>query len=217
MLLGTDELNRTIVYSDSVRIHCYASSQTCDERTFFTFHHFKKGDYLITVAFDLSGLPQQIFDGVQLYVFTANPRYNLFAIILRWFLIVVSIVALVVFCVRTKESKDVVINLERRQILRLSVALILFNDPVFVFSTLFPKIWLDVVSVLFVTNFYKEVLLFWILIWWNAKEGGNTRTSTRVYLIALIVAIVFMALLTVQCVAADVYTYFHPAISSSST
>ena len=217
MLFATDNVTNTIVHSDTVNIHCYASSQACDSRTFFTFQQFQKGNYLITVKFDLSALPQQIFDGVQLYVSTASPKYNLFAIILRILLILIAVVSLIVFCVRTKTNKELAFNLERRRVLRLSIAVILFNDPFFVFSTLFPKIWLDVVSVLCVTNFYKELLLFWIMMWWTAKEGQNARISTRVYLISVLIAVVFMALLTVQCVAEDVFTYFHPAISSTNT
>lgn len=106
---------------------------------------------------------------------------------------------------------------EHRRIFFLSIGLMFFNDPIYAWTLIRPSIALSVISVLFVANFYRELLYSWATVWWKAKVGQEGKIPRGVQAVIWIISLLFFAFLATESILYDVYTVFAPAVFGQNT
>jgi len=166
---------------------------------------------------EIRGSNIQFFDGTSVIVSTASSKYSLFAILLRMIFFVLSLVALGLYWWKIHGCEDPDLSYEQRHILWLSIALLFFNDPIYAWTLCSPSIALGIISVLFVMNFYRELMLFWILIWSKIQYEVIGETPTSIKVVAFLISFLFCASVTAEGVIFDIYTFFSPGIYGHTT
>lgn len=203
--------------NDVAELYCRNITQRCDYSTFITLQHLNAPLYNLSISFDLTGIPQKIFDQTSIEVWVADERYTLFAILLRYVFLGISIVGCLVYWLQVRSCRDVRLRTEHRRIMFLSIALIFFNDPIYAWTLIRPSIALGVISVLFVANFYRELLYAWATVWWKAKVGQEGTIPNGIRVVIWTISLLFFAFLATESVLYDVYTYFAPSIFGQNT
>ena len=217
MVASSDtDFKETTISSDYVSVICYNSTKQCDINTVFVYDGVSNSDYRINIIFNLTAEQLEIFEGVSLEYSTASFGFNLFAIILRGSFFIISLAGLMSFVIQYRRNSDEIVKDEYRLLLILSISLVLFNDPFFAITTIFPSIYLEIFSAILVTNFYQYLLQFWMTIWWQAKIGPKEKASKKSSLIISLFGFGYWCLITIETIVFDALNYLKPAITSSN-
>lgn len=202
--------------TDVAHIYCRNYTRTCDVNMYAALHHLSSGSYQVSLEFGSDIFTAQIIESTSFIVETANAGYTLYAIIVRAVFFVLSVIGLIVFWVRTRGATNPGVKFENQQILIMSVCLIFFNDPFYALTMVIPHIAMEVFSVLFVTNFYRQLLLSWAFIWWKIKLGPDVPLTRKGIIYGVLVSSLFFSCLTTQGLIIDIYGWFSPGIGGAN-
>lgn len=92
-----------------------------------------------------------------------NPKFTVFSIVIRYVYFVFSVLGLVLYAARYRRVPKEELILEQKMILILSILLIMFNDPLYPVTILFPNRASSYFSVFFIVNFIIFLLFLWIM------------------------------------------------------
>ena len=202
------------IRNDKIVVMCYNSTRTCDVNNFVIVTGLDSRDYEIGINFDFLNDDRNQFSGTQIQVMTANKAYNAFSILIRLIFCLLSIVSLIVFCCQNSKCRDPKVRFERNLILLISVFLILYNDPMFVFTILYPSYFLLTISTMFQMSFYMFLLYFWMVMWWQIKIGSSQSVSKTVHFCSLTISFFIFVLIVIQSIIQDLFFLFKPAINN---
>lgn len=198
--------------SDEIVVKCKEKTQTCKFNTVFVHNGLKKTDYNLSLNVSQNTTLPQLFDKIIVGIYLGNPSYNWFAILLRAICFLISLVCLIMFLCHFRHCRNQRIRSELRNILTISVSLVLFNDPLFAITTIFPSFFLQIISTVFVTNFYRSLLHFWMMFCWQTKMGVTTDVSKTFTIVSWIISFIFGVVITFQTIVNDSYNVFRAAI-----
>ena len=203
------------ISTDSLSVYCPYGQLTCTANTYMTFGGVQATNYQLTLSFNLTLTQMNDFDGFNYRIYTADKNYHIFAIALRYILLAISFFASVAFCINTRGCSDDTLREEIKAIAVVSVSLIFYNNPIFILTILQQIITLEVISTLFVTNFYRVLILFWMMFWWKIKYNSTDKKKGSVMVIAWLSSFGLFVLITIQTLLSDIFCYFQPAVSVS--
>lgn len=102
-------------------------------------------------------------DSVGTEYMVVNPKFTVYSIVLRYVYFVISVVGLVLYGARYRTIPASERILEQKMVLVLSVLLVMFNDPLYPVTVLYPNKASSYFSVFFVINFVIFLLFLWIV------------------------------------------------------
>jgi hypothetical protein len=92
--------------------------------------------------------------------------------------LIISIIVHILFRIRLKKFGELNIPTDLKIITVLSLLLIFFNDPLYIFNIYLPNFALSVFSGIFLTTFLTFILFYWIFAFQRVGESDDYKTET---------------------------------------
>ena len=200
------------VSTHNATIQCKMRTNRCNFKTVLAFNGLKKSDYKVSLsAVGASEVIGGLFNKMEVVVVTGNPAYYWFAIILRGVCFGVSLICLFLFLSHYRHCRNSRVRWELTQVLKLSLSLMFFNNPLYALSVIYPCILWRVVDTVLVVQFYATLIQFWMLFSWQSKVGMSNTVSTTSSVFIWIASFCFALCIGAQTIFSDSYSTFAPA------
>ena len=151
-----------ITTKSEVEIFCPAKSQVCDRNVFIFYPEINHNNYKLEIELDTGHMSGE-FRAFSFSAVTANSRYTMFLLLLRYSLFLISVLMGSRYFKLYWSMNNFVKTFEHRAIFWLSIFLIFFNDPFYAATILKSNLFFSVLSTLFVCVFISFLILFWIV------------------------------------------------------
>lgn len=92
---------------------------------------------------------------------TVNPKYTVFMLALKLLLFSVSLVMTLYYFKFYRSLNPFIRTYEHKMILTMSIYLIFFNDPLYIFSLYWPNLIFSIISCFFYSLFLTSLIVFW--------------------------------------------------------
>ena len=102
-------------------------------------------------------------DKIEPEIMVVNPKFTGFSIAIRYTFFVCSMIGAIVYGARFKKIPKSERILEQKMVMVMSVLLVMFNDPLYPVTVLYPNKASSYFSVFFVINFVIFLLFLWII------------------------------------------------------
>lgn len=193
-------------------VNCDSNTIYCSENLLLMYPAIEFPDARFTVFIDIDPVLADLVQGVEFFMYTSNPQYTVYLLVLRSSLLFISIVGLIGYAWFYKNMKPENRSFEHKFIYVLSFFLVLFNDPLYALSTFFGSIVFAVFSTLHITMFFSSVFFFFIVMFPRMnKENGKIDTkfvNFQNISVTFLVFVFLSLLLSIQ----NVYCRFNPSI-----
>lgn len=153
---------KKIESESSVDIQCKAQNTLCEWNSFILYPEIDYSNYKLEVELknleNNSQLRKFVFN-----VFSLNPKFFNFILILKIIFLVVSVVSFVFYHRFYNTLNSFICTFEHKALYYLSISLILFNDPLGFASIYSHSLILDIISSLTSSIFLSSLIYFWII------------------------------------------------------
>ena len=163
-LTSKDWFEQTLYPRDSIEIY------GDDEETILGYKYplyglrnFHEQSFVLFIETDIALANITNVEKVEPEIMVVNPKFTDFSIAIRYVFFVLSIIGVVVYGARFKKVPKSEKILEQKMIMVLSVLLVMFNDPLYPVTVLYPNKASSYFSVFFVINFVIFLLFLWII------------------------------------------------------
>lgn len=151
-----------ITTHSQIEIFCPAKSQVCNRNVFIFYPEINHNNYKLEIDLDTGHMSGE-FRAFSFSAVTANSRYTMFLLLLRYSLFLISVLMGSRYFKVYWSMNNFVKTFEHKAIFWLSIFLIFFNDPFYAATILKSNLFFSVLSTLFVCVFISFLILFWIV------------------------------------------------------
>lgn len=151
-----------ITTKSTVEIFCPKDSEVCDRNIFIFYPEINHNNYKLEIELDTGHLNSE-FKAFTFSAVTANSRYTMFLLLLRYSLFIISVLMGSRYFKFYWAMNNFMKTFEHKAIFWLSIFLIFFNDPFYAATILKSNIFFSILSTLFVCVFLSFMILFWIV------------------------------------------------------
>lgn len=151
-----------ITTKSQVEIFCPGDSDVCDRNIFIFYPEINHNNYKLDIQLDTGHLNSE-FKAFSFSAVTANSRYTMFLLLLRYSLFIVSVLMGSRYFKFYWAMNNFMKTFEHKAIFWLSIFLIFFNDPFYAATILKSNLVFSILSTLFVCVFLSFMILFWIV------------------------------------------------------
>lgn len=152
----------SITTQSEVEIFCPKHSAVCDRNIFIFYPEINHNNYKIEIKLD-TGHMRAYFESFTFTTVTANSKYTMFLLLLRYSLFIISVLMSSRYFKVYWSLNKLVRTFEHRAIFWLSILLIFFNDPFYAATILKSNLFFSILSTLFVCAFLSYMILFWVI------------------------------------------------------
>ena len=145
-----------------IEIVCQNESVVCDRNIFLFYPEINHSNYKLEIELDTGHLNAE-FKAFSFSAVTANSRYTMFLLLLRYSLFIISVLKGSRYFKLYWSLNNFVKTFEHKAIFWLSIFLIFFNDPFYAATILKANLFFSILSTLFVCVFLSFLILFWII------------------------------------------------------
>lgn len=193
-------------------VSCQAGSPTCEANYLMMIPTINTANVRLSVDLNVDPALSKLVTHANFFMYTSNPRYTVYLLVLRYTLLLVSLASLAVYARFYYHLAAENRTFEHRFILFLSVALVLFNDPLYALTTFFGSLFLAVFSTLHISMFLASLLFFWMAMFprltFETNRVATRFAGTMPRLLALFVFVLLSLLLSIQ----TVFVRYNPSV-----
>ena len=173
-----DHLNFKHTREHVIKSYCGSDSRYCDEVGFVFYPKTEHENYKIEIQIKPEKGSQNILKGFKFFAKTQNPNYTVYLLALRITCLCLSLGFGAFYFSFYNSITPKYVTFEHSFIAILSIALILFNDPIYYVTVMYSnKFWASISSI-FVVGFISLILFFWIVMVQRVHKE-NIRTTTK--------------------------------------
>lgn len=179
---GDTSVSKQLVNSadHNIDVQCNANELYCEEISLAYIPQIKYRHYAFMAKFDDNdaSILLQYAKEPTFHFEMVNSKYTTSLIIIRYFFLFFSILALSLFYLQLKKLENFHWVIEQKLTLYLSILLIMFNDPLYVITILVPNFFSAFLSVLCVVNFVAFFIIFLLTVLHRIHvENGQKRSK----------------------------------------
>ena len=152
----------SITTKSEVEIFCPKDSTVCDRNIFIFYPEINHSNYKIDIELDTGHMSGE-FKSFSFSTVTANSKYTMFLLLLRYSLFILSVLMSSRYFKLYWSMNNLVRTFEHKGIFWLSILLIFFNDPFYAATILKSNLFFSILSTFFVCSFLSFMILFWIV------------------------------------------------------
>lgn len=201
-----------VTTESQMSVVCPTDSLYCESNYLLMYPSIDTANVRLAVNFYIEEPLKQVITHANFFMYTSNPQYTIYLLILRYSLLFISLIRLIMYsrfyCHLEYKNR----TFEHRFIMFLSVALVLFNDPLYAVSSFYGSVGFSVVSTLNLAMFLAALLFFWMVMFpritFEINKVSTRFAGTLPRVLSLFVFILFSLLISVQ----TVYCRFNPSI-----
>lgn len=164
------------------------------------------------VSIEMDEILNNVVEELVFFMYTSNPRYTNYLIILRYTLLAISLIALISYGFFYKNLQLKNRTFEHKYIYLLSFTLVLFNDPLYALTALYGSIPLAIFSTIHVSMFFSFVIFFFIVMFPRMNYEHSKITTEFVTFTNIMLTFVIFVFLTLILSIQTVYCHFNPSI-----
>lgn len=146
--------------SSSVQIVCQKNSDTCESNYFLIYPQIDYPNFKLEILLQFSNSDIN-FTSFNFETKTLNPTYTIFMTVLKYLLLLVSVVTFAVYARFYSQLNPFLRTFEHKALFYLGGYLILFNDPLAIFALFWPNVAFSVISSFFYSMFLSGLIVFW--------------------------------------------------------
>ena len=193
-------------------VACTEGHALCQDNLLMMYPSIEFPNVRFQVEVNLDGMLESMVEGMLFFMYTSNPRYTIYLLTLRYSLLLISLISLVSYAYFYKSLQETNRTFEHKYIYLLSIALVLFNDPLYAFTTFYGSITFAVFSTIHVSMFFSLLIFFWMVMFprMNFEQDKiSTRFASWTSIFASFFIFIFLSLLlSIQ----TVYCRFNPSM-----
>jgi len=196
----------------TIDVFCYQSDMVCDDNLLFIFPDLRYTNYRLIINLEMLPPLKNFFAEAFFYVTASNPRFSVFLIAVRSFLLLLSLV-FGAFYLRFYSAAPIEDRtFEHHYIMVLSVALVMLNDPIYSLSVLFGYLPLVVFSTLYIAVFFSLVFFFNLVMYKRMHSEIGQRFTGLISNSTIAAALSFFSMIAAVLVVVAVYSRFDPTV-----
>lgn len=188
------------------------STSYCEDNLLMMYPSIEFPNVRFQVSVQMDEILANVVDEVFFFMYTSNPSYTTYLIALRYTLLCVSLIGLISFGCFYRGIQDENKTFEHKFILILSVALVLFNDPLYALTTYYGSIGLSIFSTIHVSMFFSFVIFFLMVMFPRMNFEMNKISSDMVTWTNIIFGLVIFVFMTLLLSIQTVYCHYNPSI-----
>ena len=158
--------------SSSVQVVCHKNSQLCESNYFMIYPEIDYPNFKLKILLKISE-SEISFKNFFFSAKTVNPNYTIFMTALKYLLVCVSLVNFAFYASFYFKLNPFIRTFEHKAIFYLSIYLIFFNDPLSIFSLLWPSVIFSLLS-----SFFYSFLLTGLIVFWSIMLRRIHREAT---------------------------------------
>eukprot|EP01017_Pseudomicrothorax_dubius_P034233 TRINITY_DN4669_c0_g1_i4.p1 TRINITY_DN4669_c0_g1~~TRINITY_DN4669_c0_g1_i4.p1 ORF type:complete len:464 (+),score=84.96 TRINITY_DN4669_c0_g1_i4:141-1532(+) len=174
-----------------INFKCTRGQRLCESKMILYLPRIQRDAYQVIIKITNTDEVSWMVQDIQFRFIYMYQKYAQYLLILKYMFFFVSVIALLLYYKFLKKINPSDRIFEQKMLLVLSIALVLFNDPFFAVTLLYPSFLSALFSTVFVTSFYCLLLLFWLcqferICTENDKKGTKTMKPWKVVLILVV-------------------------------
>lgn len=193
-------------------VACTEGHALCQDNLLMMYPSIEFPNVRFQVEVNLDGMLESMVEGMLFFMYTSNPQYTIYLLTLRYSLLLISLISLASYAYFYKSLQEFNRTFEHKYIYLLSVALVLFNDPLYALTTFYGSITCAVFSTIHVSMFFSLLIFFWMVMFprMNFEQDKiSTRFASWTSIFASFFIFIFLSLLlSIQ----TVYCRFNPSM-----
>lgn len=201
-----------VTTESQMSVVCPPNSRFCEANYLLMYPSIDTTNVRLAVNFHIDEPLKQVVTFANFFMYTSNPRYTIYLLVLRYSLLLISLISLIMYsrfyCHLEYKNR----TFEHRFIMFLSVALVFFNDPLYAISSFYGSIAISVISTLNLAMFMAALLFFWMVMFprmtFEINKVSTRFAGTLPRVLSLFVFLLISLLVSVQ----TVYCHFNPSI-----
>lgn len=193
-------------------VSCHGKSSFCDDNLLMMYPSIDFTNVRFFVSVEMDDILANIVDEVFFFMYTSNPNYTTYLIVLRYTLLLISMIGLISFGCFYRGIQNQNKTFEHKYILILSIALVLFNDPLYALTTYYGSITLAVFSTIHVSMFFAFIIFFLMVMFPRMNFELNKITSEMVSCTNVFFGLLIFIFITLLLSIQTVYCHFNPSI-----
>lgn len=203
---------RQVSSSSKMSVRCNEGSNRCESNYLLMIPTIDTSNVRLAVDLELDRILQQVVTHANFFMYTSNPKYTVYLLVLRYSLLLASLVSLVLYYRFYRQLEEKNRTFEHRFIMFLALMLVLFNDPLYALTAFFGSVPLAVFSTLHIALFLSSVLFFWMVMFprmtFEINRVGTRFAGKLPRLLAFFAFLLSALLMSIQ----TVYCRFNPSI-----
>lgn len=201
----------------SVQVYCHHGSSTCEKNVFIFYPEINHSQYKLEIELQTNIIDQNL-NFISYSAVTANSKYTMFLLLLRYSLFFISIIFLARYIKSYWMINKFVRTFEHKMIFILGILLVFFNDPFYAATILKANLFFAGLSTLCVCVFVTALIIFWIVMMQRIhKEPPTPETKLLKSRITIIMGILVFGFLLGSLMIASVVSKVNPAFHMSSS
>lgn len=193
-------------------VSCRAGAPLCEPNYLMMVPTINTENIRLAVDLHMDYALSRLVTHSNFFMYTSNPRYTVYLLVLRYTLLLISLVSFVLYAWFYSKLKPENRTFEHRFILFLALALVLFNDPLYALTTFYGSAPLSVFSTLHIAMFMSALLFFWMVMFPRMTfeiNRVNTRfAGTMPRLLTFLTFLLLTLILSIQ----TVYVHYNPSV-----
>ena len=192
-------------------VTCHQATLKCDPNVYIMYPQATHSNYMLRVTLDDNYLYENMLESIEFYVYGNDESYTTFLLLLRYFSLVLSLIALLSYWRFYKSIPVALRTFEHKAVMWLSAGLIAFNDPLYGITVLKANCFMAVLSTLFVTGFISALLFFWIVMVRRIHVEKSQSQTQQMNPLTIGIAIVAFELLSASGIVASIFSRWNPS------